>query len=77
MLTQQLAPQCSRVTGIDTDAAILRSTASTLAPLTNVELIHGDAMHYPLPEAAFDFIASIATLHHLPLKPALERFSTF
>jgi len=31
-------------------------------------------MHYPFEPESFDFIASIATLHHLPLVPALERF---
>jgi len=31
-------------------------------------------MSYGFGPASFDFIASIATLHHLPLDPALERF---
>ena len=31
-------------------------------------------MTFALAERSFDFIASIATLHHLPLEPALTRF---
>jgi SAM-dependent methyltransferase len=33
-------------------------------------------MRYPFPDASFSFISVIATLHHLPLSPALERFRT-
>jgi SAM-dependent methyltransferase len=31
-------------------------------------------MSYPFEEESFDAVMSIATLHHLPLAPALERF---
>jgi SAM-dependent methyltransferase len=31
-------------------------------------------MTYPFEPGGFDFIAAVAVLHHLPLRPALERF---
>ena len=40
----------------------------------NLTFIEGDMMTHAFPSASFDFIASIATLHHLPLEPALQRF---
>ncbi len=33
-------------------------------------------MTYPFPAGSFDCIAVVATLHHLPLRSALERFAS-
>jgi 2-polyprenyl-3-methyl-5-hydroxy-6-metoxy-1,4-benzoquinol methylase len=73
MLARRLAACCSDVVGIDANApALARARAAHV--LSNVKFIEGDAMTHAFDEASFDLIASIATLHHLPLEPALERF---
>jgi SAM-dependent methyltransferase len=73
MLASRLAARCRDVIGIDADApALARARAAHVTP--NLTFLEGDAMTYAFDDTAFDFIASIATLHHLPLEPALERF---
>src|SRR5262249_47473219 len=37
--------------------------------------INGDVLTYPLQPNSFDFLVAVATLHHLPLRNALQRFS--
>jgi trans-aconitate methyltransferase len=59
------------VVAIDTDAAALTRAAQVRAP--NITFMRGDVMSHPSTRA-FDFIALVAVLHHLPLEPALERF---
>ena len=59
---------CDEVAAIDLD----RVQGEDSHP--GIEYIEGDVMTYPFPEQSFDFITAIATLHHLPLEPALLRF---
>ncbi len=63
------------MTAIDTDRGCLaRAAAATDAELkARITYVRGDVMTYPLPEQSFDLIAAVATLHHLPLRPALDR----
>jgi trans-aconitate methyltransferase len=72
-LTLELAGRCDAVTAIDSDPDTLASASANAPP--NVTFFQGDIMTYPLPQAGFDFVAVVATLHHLPLRPALERLS--
>ena len=65
LLTRQLASRAETVVGIDLD---LPSTPSAPA---NTTFLQGDIMTHPFPPASFSFIAAVATLHHLPLHPAL------
>lgn len=64
-LTRKLATCCQEVVGIDLQRA--GAAAS--------DFIQGDVMTYPFPEASFDFISAVATLHHLALLLALQRFA--
>jgi SAM-dependent methyltransferase len=68
LLTRKLAGLCEEVIGID-----LVSTGNDPAP-PKVCFVAGDAMTYPFAAGGFDCIAAVATLHHLPLRNALERF---
>jgi len=71
-LAAALADQCDEVIGIDADAPALdRARAAHVSP--NLRFIHGDVLTYD--EGPFDFISSIATVHHLPFEPALHRFA--
>ena len=73
LLTAKLAPLCTETVGLDTDTAMLQAARKHGAESGRLNFIDGDAMFYPFPEASFDFITLVATLHHLPLRPALLR----
>lgn len=72
---RQLALRSREVTAIDTDHGTLERCRLATTAEKNVTFVEGDIMTYPFPNNSFDFIAAVATLHHLPLVPALTRFS--
>jgi SAM-dependent methyltransferase len=72
-LTRKLAPLSDEVIGIDSDHGCL-DQARTAYGGTNLTFLEGDVLTEPLPFQNFDFIVAVATLHHLPLRRALERF---
>src|SRR5690349_11859983 len=72
-LAASLAARCRQVIGIDADAPTLERARAAHAT-ANLRFVHGDVMTHPYDEASFDFIASIATVHHLPFDAALRRF---
>ena len=71
MFTRQLARSVPTVLGIDTDSASI-DQARAQAP-DGAEYILGDFMTHPFEAESFDFIASIATLHHMDAPAALTR----
>jgi 2-polyprenyl-3-methyl-5-hydroxy-6-metoxy-1,4-benzoquinol methylase len=71
-LAATLADRCGEVVAIDADASAL-AHARTIHQKPNLGFVAGDVMTHDF-GGAFDLIASIAALHHLPLEPALERF---
>ncbi|WP_136035509.1 class I SAM-dependent methyltransferase [Microbacterium sp. K35] len=74
LLLQKLAGRASQVTGIDPDAAALSRARERFPQSSPVRLIHGDLLTSPdLEGQRFDLVTCVATLHHLPLIPALER----
>lgn len=73
LLAGRLARRCEEVVAIDADHdTIARARSATGDP--RIEFVEGDAMGYPFGEGSFDFVSAVATLHHLPLIPALTRF---
>ncbi|BBX38157.1 type 11 methyltransferase [Mycolicibacterium mageritense DSM 44476 = CIP 104973] len=74
LLAVRLAEKIPEVTGIDSDAAsIARAQSSTDA---NITWLTGDALTYDLPEAHFDLVATVATVHHFPdLVAGLQRLA--
>lgn len=74
LLARQLAIHCEEVIAIDKDHATLVSAEGKGNAEPRVKFIEGDVMTYPFPDGSFDVITIVAALHHLPLKPALERF---
>jgi len=72
--TRKLAEYSQKVIAIDADSETLcdaRSANVSERPITYVE---GDVLRYVLSEESFDYIAVVASLHHLPLRQALVRF---
>jgi SAM-dependent methyltransferase len=74
-LARLLAPRCGRVLGLDLSPNMVAEARRRSAGVANVEFAVADLMTEPLEPAAFDCVASVATLHHLPLDAALERLA--
>jgi 2-polyprenyl-3-methyl-5-hydroxy-6-metoxy-1,4-benzoquinol methylase len=74
VLARKLAAHCEEVVGIDADSGcIAHAMAATVH--RNVTFINGDVLTHPLERNTFDFVVAVATLHHLPLREALQKFS--
>ena len=74
LLARQLARQCEQIVAIDVDHDALACARATSASEARIEFVEGDVMTYSFSDGSFDLVTAVATLHHLPLKPALERF---
>jgi 2-polyprenyl-3-methyl-5-hydroxy-6-metoxy-1,4-benzoquinol methylase len=73
LLGSELAERCGEVIAIDLDAATLARARSThVRP--NLVFVEGNVMTHVFAKDSFDFLVSIATLHHLQLDLALKRF---
>lgn len=70
-----LAARSSHVLAIDLSPEMIRVARERSHPLENIEYEVADVSGMPLPPSKFDVIASIATLHHLPLESTLVRLA--
>lgn len=68
---RQLAERCGRVIGLDLSAEMIRVARSRSSQFDNLEFELADAMTWNFPQSHFDFICSIATLHHLQQRELL------
>jgi len=73
LLTRRLRQRVDHVVGIDRHGPSL-ALAGTESP-QDIDYVLGDFMAYPFEPEAFDFIASVASLHHMDMRQALERMS--
>jgi len=62
---RELGRRCRRVVALDLSAEMIRVARSRSARFDNVEFQLADAMTWSFSQSHFDFICSIATLHHL------------
>ena len=60
-----LAKRCRRVVALDLSAEMIRVARSRSTQFDNLDFQLADAMRWAFPLSRFDFICSIATLHHL------------
>ena len=68
-----LAEHFERVTALDLSPAMVSRARELSRTIENVEFRQADISTCDLPAAAFDCIAMIATLHHLPLEDTLKK----
>ena len=68
---RELGRRCRRVVALDLSAEMIRVARSRSARFDNVEFQLADAMTWGFPQSQFDFICSIATLHHLEQRELL------
>ncbi len=68
----KLAERSEIVDALDLDRAVL-AEASILNSAPNISYLKADFLVADLPEATYDVIVSIATLHHMDIEAALKR----
>ena len=66
--SRRLAERSERVLALDLSPEMIRIARAQSAHLSNIDFQIADVMSFVLPPESFDCIASIATLHHLPLR---------
>jgi len=71
--TRRLAERADRVLGIDLSEGMIEAAGQHPDAAPNVAYEVADVMAREGPEDGFDCVASIATLHHLPLEEFLRR----
>ena len=71
MLARALRARAAHVTGIDLDAASIAAAQS--AGGDGIEYVQDDFATHPFEPASFDFVASVAMLHHVDMTAGLER----
>jgi len=73
-LTRELRGRVARVTGIDRDPALI-ALADAASGAGEIEYVCADFMTHAFEPASFDFIASVAALHHMDEAAALARMA--
>ena len=68
---RQLAKRCKKVIGIDLSSEMIRVARARSSQFHNLEFQLADAMTWDFSRSHFDFICSIATLHHLEQRELL------
>lgn len=59
VLTEQLAKRAQHVTTIEYDPTLIPILTNEFKKFSNVELIHEDALHHPLPTTPYKLVANI------------------
>ena len=62
---RELAKRAKRVVGLDLSPEMIRVARSRSGQIDNLEFELADAMRWKFPRSEFDFVCSIATLHHV------------
>jgi len=66
-----LAKRCKRVVALDLSSEMIRVARSRSTGFENLEFQLADAVQWDFPQSYFDFVCSIATLHHLEQRELL------
>ena len=75
LFATRIAEKVPYVVGIDRDGEMIR-TARAAAGDAAVDYVEGDVMDAELPVESFEFVSCLSALHHMPLRPALERLGS-
>ncbi|MEK6283712.1 MAG: class I SAM-dependent methyltransferase [Acidobacteriota bacterium] len=70
---RRLAERSQNVLALDLSPEMIRIARERSAQFPNIDFELADVLDWPLPAEGFDCIASIATLHHLPLSEMLSK----
>ena len=75
-MTRAFAQRGARVLGVDLSPGMIEVARRRSTAYPNIEYLVADTTRLALPAARFDCISTVATLHHLPLRPTLARLAT-
>lgn len=70
---RRLTSKGAAVIALDSDVVQVERTRLACAGLANVSVVRADFLSADLDEASFDAVTAIASLHHLPFGPAIEK----
>ncbi|HEX6648162.1 MAG TPA: class I SAM-dependent methyltransferase [Pyrinomonadaceae bacterium] len=70
---RRLAERAERVVALDLSSEMVRVARSRSSRFQNLEFQVADAMTWDFPQSHFDFVCSIATLHHLSQRALLVK----
>jgi ubiquinone/menaquinone biosynthesis C-methylase UbiE len=71
--TRLLARRAERVVAVDLSSQMIRLACERSRQHPNIEFVCGDVLEYQLPDEEFDCIATLTTLHHLPMEVVLRK----
>lgn len=74
--TRVLADRARHITAIDLSPQMIEVAKDRSGRYPNLEFILGDFLQLEIPDATYDCIVSIATLHHLPASEALKKMKS-
>ncbi len=72
-ITRRLAEQCGDVVALDASPEMIRVAAQHASQDPNIRYEAVDFERFEIAPGSFDAVVSVATLHHLPLRPSLAR----
>jgi SAM-dependent methyltransferase len=72
-ISRAIASRMDRVVAIDLSPEMIRVCREQSRGIANITFRCAEFLTEEIPEAPFDYVFSSATLHHLPLEPAIER----
>ncbi|MDP9067988.1 MAG: class I SAM-dependent methyltransferase [Actinomycetota bacterium] len=75
LFATRVAEKVPEVVAIDRDADMI-STARSAPGGAVVQYFEADLLEADLPVGAFDFVSCLSALHHMPLRPGLERLGS-
>ena len=73
---RRLAERSQHVLALDLSPEMIRIAREQSAQFPNIEFQLADVRDWPLADESFDCIASIATLHHVPIREILLKMKT-
>jgi ubiquinone/menaquinone biosynthesis C-methylase UbiE len=73
---RRLAKRCARVLALDLSPEMIRIARERSTQFSNIQFELADIQERPLPNAGFDCIATIATLHHVAYEETLLKMKT-
>ena len=68
-----LAGRAERILAVDLSPQMIRLARERSKLYPNVDFIEADVMTYQLPDNQFDCIATLTTIHHLPMESMLRK----
>jgi ubiquinone/menaquinone biosynthesis C-methylase UbiE len=68
-----LAGRAEQVTAIDLSPQMIRLARARAKLYPHIDFVEGDVMAHQFPDSGFDCIATLTTMHHLPVETMLRR----